>query len=58
LRRIGGAAEVTSHDCEEQCRLDFTVLELGGSGRFDEQFASCVETPRGRFEAWYAARRR
>jgi hypothetical protein len=50
--------EVTSHVCEEQRRLDFTVLQLGGSGRLDEQFASYLETPRGRFEAWYAARRR
>ena len=51
--------EAHSHVCEPERRLDYIVFQLRGElGRFDEEFALYLESPRGRFEAWYAAQRR
>src|SRR6266508_4098365 len=47
------------HVCERERRLDFAVFQLRGErGQFDEQVAAYLESPRGLFEAWYAAQRR
>jgi hypothetical protein len=52
-------AEAESHVCEPQRQLDFTVIQLSGElAQFDHQLTAYLATPRGRFEAWYAASRR
>ena len=44
------------HVCESERRLDFEIFQLRGElEQFDERLAAYLETPRGRFEAWYAA---
>jgi len=51
--------EAERHLCEQERRLDFAVFQLRGEGaELDEQLAAYLDTPRGRFEAWYAAQRR
>jgi hypothetical protein len=51
--------EAELHVCERERRLDFAVFQLRSElGRFDEQVAAYLESPRGLFEAWYAAQRR
>jgi hypothetical protein len=47
------------HSCSRERRLDFAVFELREElEQFDEVFMAYLESPRGRFEAWYAARHR
>ena len=51
--------EAASHVCEPERRLDYLIAQVGGElARFDEELAVYLQSPRGRFEAWYAARRR
>jgi hypothetical protein len=51
--------ETELHVCDPERRLDFEVCQLRGElEQFAQQFAVFLETPRGRFEAWYAARGR
>ena len=51
--------EAASHVCEPERRLDHLIAQLRGElAGFDEELAAYLQSPRGRFEAWYAARRR
>jgi hypothetical protein len=51
--------EADLHVCERERRLDFAFFQLRGErGQFDGQLAAYLESPRGQFEAWYAAQRR
>jgi hypothetical protein len=52
-------SERDRHVCEPERRLDFRVLQHRDEiNLFDNQLAAYLETPRGRFEAWYASERR
>ena len=51
--------EATSHVCEPERRLDYLLVKLRGElARFEDEVAEYLDSPRGRFEAWYAARHR
>jgi hypothetical protein len=51
--------EAELHACERERRLDFAIFQFRGEReQFDEQLAAYLDSPRGRFEAWYAAQRR
>jgi hypothetical protein len=52
-------AEVDLHLCDAERRLDFVFLQLRPEReQLEGQMAAYLESPRGRFEAWYASRRR
>jgi hypothetical protein len=54
-----GRGEAASHVCELERRLDYLLLRLSSElARFEEELALYLESPHGRFEVWYAARRR
>ena len=45
------------HTCESERQLEFAFFQLRDEREeFDEQFTAYLESPQGRFEAWYAAR--
>ena len=47
------------HTCNRDRRLDFAVFQLRDElEQFDEVLMAYLESPRGRFEVWYAAHRR
>ena len=47
------------HICDPERLLDFRLFELRGElAELDSEVAEYLGSPRGRFEAWYAARRR
>jgi hypothetical protein len=47
------------HVCGQERRLDFAVFWARAElDQLEEQLSAYLETPSGRFEAWYAARRR
>jgi hypothetical protein len=47
------------HTCNRERRLDFAVFQLRDElEQFDEVLIAYLESPRGRFEVWYAAHRR
>jgi hypothetical protein len=47
------------HVCKPERRLDYQVFQLREEvDGFDEEVATYLETPQGRFEQWYAARLR
>jgi len=47
------------HQCEEERRLEYQLFQLRPQlEQFDADFASWLETPRGRFETFYASYRR
>jgi hypothetical protein len=52
-------ADRGEHQCEQERVLDYSIVrlrpELEG---LEEEIESYLKTPQGRFEAWYAARRR
>jgi hypothetical protein len=51
--------EREGHVCELERWLDFRVGQLRPElDGIDDEFAAYLETPRGRFESWYAERRR
>lgn len=51
--------EAELHECDEERRLDFLVFGLRDElERFEHQLAAWLESARGRFEAFYAARSR
>ena len=58
----GGSVEQTereSHVCERERWLDYQMFHLGEEvGFFEAQLRAYLLSPRGRFELWYAARRR
>jgi hypothetical protein len=47
------------HGCSRERRLDFEIFQLREElEQFDEVFMAYLESPRGRFEVWYAAHHR
>ena len=51
--------EAELHVCDPERRVDFALVQLRDEcAQFDEQLTSYLESPCGRFEAWYAAHRR
>lgn len=53
-------AERESHACDEQRRLEYELFRLVKSevATFENELASYLTTPEGRFHAWYAERHR
>lgn len=52
-------AQRDQHSCDVERRLDFELFQLRSEvDAFDEEFAVYLESPLGRFAAWYAARSR
>lgn len=52
-------AQRDQHSCDVERRLDFELFQLRGEvDAFDEDFGVYLESPLGRFAAWYAARNR
>jgi hypothetical protein len=48
-----------AHECDDERRLEFCVFALReGIGSFDEAWTAWLQTPRGRFELYYAERSR
>ena len=51
--------EEKDHVCEPDRRLEYTLIQLRPELEdFERQWVSYLATPRGRFEAWYAANHR
>jgi hypothetical protein len=51
--------QLDEHECDEQRWLDHQIrLALPELARIDQEIASFLETPEGRFELWYARRQR
>ncbi len=54
-----GLNETELHVCELERRLDYTLFQLRDElQHFDEQLTTYLDSSRGRFETWYAAKRR
>lgn len=52
-------AESPRHLCDPERRLDFRLFGLRDEVEaFESELTAYLETPRGRFELWYAARAR
>jgi len=52
-------SEADGHVCEPERKLDFEVFQLRNEVEaFETELESYLETPRGRFEAWFAERER
>ena len=53
-------AEREAHVCEEQRRVQYELFRLVRSevAALEEELASYLATPEGRFHAWYAERER
>jgi hypothetical protein len=52
-------ADAASHECDDERRIEYQLLHLRYEiAAFDDELASYLNSPVGRFEAWYAARRR
>jgi hypothetical protein len=48
-----------AHVCEEERLLRYQLVQLREEiAGFDDGLAEYLESPRGQFESWYAARRR
>jgi hypothetical protein len=53
------AADASGHVCEEARRLEFQLVELQpGIDRCEDDLATWLETPAGRFARWLAERER
>ena len=51
--------EPDEHVCDGERRIDFQMFRMRAQiARFELDLAQFLETPAGRFEAWYAQRRR
>jgi hypothetical protein len=47
------------HVCSNHSRVEYQLCQLRGEVEaFDDQLAAYLESPRGRFELWYAERER
>ena len=61
-RECGASVEramIDNHRCDPERRLDFKVFGFRENlERFESDLRDYLETPRGRFELWYAARSR
>jgi hypothetical protein len=52
-------AEMETHECSEQRRLDYQLFQLRAElAAFELQLAAYLASPRGRFETYYAERDR
>jgi hypothetical protein len=52
-------AEMDTHECSEQRRLDYQLFQLRAElASFEVQLAAFLASPRGRFETFYAERDR
>lgn len=52
-------AEAAAHECDDERRLEYQLLHLRYEiAAFDDDLTSYLDSPAGRFEAFYAARRR
>jgi hypothetical protein len=58
----GGSVDRTesaSHVCEGERRLDYQLFQARREvDAFEAELGAYLESPRGRFDLWYAARRR
>jgi hypothetical protein len=51
--------ETSNHVCQGERWLDYQMFQLRDEiGRFAAQLGAYLASPRGRFEVWYAERRR
>jgi hypothetical protein len=51
--------EVGAHECEEERRLDFVVLQLRDElEQFEDELGAWLDSPAGRFATWLAERDR
>ena len=51
--------EAHEHVCDPERRLDYRMFQLRNEiARFGAELETYLESPRGRFEIWWAARRR
>ena len=52
-------AQAASHECDDERRIEYQLFHLRDEiAAFDDKLASYLDSATGRFEAWYAARRR
>jgi hypothetical protein len=52
-------AQRESHVCDPERQLNFAFVQLLEERElFEEQLTAYLESPRGRFDVWYSARRR
>jgi hypothetical protein len=52
-------AEADVHVCEVERRVEYQLVQLRGEiAAFDDDLAGYLDSPAGRFEMWYAERRR
>jgi hypothetical protein len=52
-------AERAEHVCDQDRWVDYNVVQLRPElDALEAEFAGYLETPQGRFAAWYAAQRR
>jgi hypothetical protein len=52
-------AEADRHVCDPERRLDFMFVQLRDEReQFDELLTGYLESPRGQFDVWYAAKHR
>ena len=52
-------ADVDTHECDAERRVEYQLVQLRGEiAAFDDDLAGYLDTPAGRFEVWYAERRR
>jgi hypothetical protein len=51
--------ERDEHTCDRERRLDYQLFQLRGEiACFDTDLATYLDSPAGKFEAWYAQNRR
>lgn len=52
-------ADAQSHECDDERRVEYQLFQLQDEiAAFDDDLAGYLDSPVGRFETWYAARRR
>jgi hypothetical protein len=51
--------ERDEHTCDRERRLDYQMFQLRGEvACFDTELAAYLDSPAGKFDAWYAKNRR
>ena len=51
--------DAETHSCDPERRAEFLMVRWRGElARLEQEFSRYLESPRGRFDEWYAARRR
>jgi hypothetical protein len=52
-------AEAEEHVCDPERQLDYRFFQLRGEvDAFESELGAYLDTPQGRFDVWYAERRR